>query len=157
MRDRARSKVTGVRYRGASRAEPAPGVIDAITGADVVIVAPSNPFVSIGPILAVPGIRRALRSVRARTIAVSPLIGGRAVKGPLAGMLKSMGHTADAAGIAAIYRGLIDTLIVAPGDLPKKAGDRRGPRLVEHDILIGDVARARRTARFALATALADR
>ena len=146
---RARARVVRVSYRGAATSRPAAGVIDAIEGADAVIVAPSNPFVSIGPILAVPGVRAALRRARPRCVAVSPLIGGRAVKGPLVAMLRSLGFSADSTAFARLYRDVASTLIVAPGDARVRGSDR-GPSLVEHDILISNPAPARRLARFAL-------
>jgi len=151
VRRRGRPRVVAVRYRGARSAEPAPGVLRAITGADIVVIAPSNPFVSIGPILAVRGVRAALRAARARTVAISPLIGGRAVKGPLAQMLASMGHPRGSRAIARLYAGLAATLIVSPGDAGgAREGERDAPEMVEHDILMRDTASAERIARFAL-------
>ena len=149
VRRRGQPAVRGVRYDGADQARPAPGVIEAIQGADAVLIAPSNPFVSIGPILAVADVRRALASVRERSVAVSPLIGGRAVKGPLASMLEAMGRRADASEIADFYKGLAATLVVAPGD-GGAAVDAAAPTLVEHEILLDGVARARRLASFLL-------
>jgi len=154
-----RPRVERVVYRGASRARPAPGVLAALARADLVLVAPSNPFVSIGPMLAVPGMRRALGRARSRTIAVSPLIGGRAVKGPLASMLRSMGHGTDTAALARLYAGLARTLVVAPGDAPSLHARKRWPgswpQPVEHDILITRPSAARRLARFTLELAAA--
>jgi LPPG:FO 2-phospho-L-lactate transferase len=152
VKRRGRPAVRAVRYDGSEASRPAPGVIEAIATADVVIIAPSNPFVSIGPILAVPGVRAALADVRVKTVAVSPLIGGSAVKGPLAAMLASMGHGADVGAIARIYRGLASVLLVAPGDgAVSLAGE--DPRLVEHDILLDTAATARRVSRFVLSLA----
>ena len=108
--------VTGVRFAGADEAAPAPGVLVAIREADRLILAPSNPFVSIGPILAVPGVREAVTRSRARRIAVSPIVGGEAIKGPAAKMLASLGHEVSAAGVAAIYRGLIDVMVIDERD-----------------------------------------
>lgn len=152
VKHRGRPRVSGVRYRGARSAKPAPGVLDAITKADVVVVAPSNPFVSIGPILAIPGVRKALASKRDVTVGVSPLIGGRAVKGPLASMLRSMGMKTDSHAIADIYKGVMDCLVVAPGDAGKERKAR--PRLVEEDILIRGTESATRLAALALAQVL---
>jgi LPPG:FO 2-phospho-L-lactate transferase len=154
VRRRGRPRVLGVRYQGARRARPAPGVLAAIERADAVIVAPSNPFVSVGPILAVPGVRAALRRARKRAVAVSPLIGGRAVKGPLVSMLRSLGMPASSAVFTRLYRGLVAALIVAPGDAAAAGRGRGDPRVLEHDILLSSPAPARRLARFALATAL---
>jgi LPPG:FO 2-phospho-L-lactate transferase len=109
-----RDEVNGLRYNGAEDARPAPGVLEAIEAAELVVIAPSNPFVSIGPILAVPGIREALAA--RRVAAVSPLVGGQAFRGPLAEMMASLEHEPSAAGVAALYGGLLDVFVVAPGD-----------------------------------------
>jgi len=106
--------VTGVRYEGAEAAAPAPGVLEAVEAAELVVIAPSNPFVSILPILAVPGIREAVAAKR--VAAISPLVGGKAFRGPLAEMLISLGHEASPAGTAEVYGDLVDVLVVAPGD-----------------------------------------
>jgi LPPG:FO 2-phospho-L-lactate transferase len=104
--------VESVRFAGASDAEPAPGVIDAIRSAEVVLLAPSNPVTSIGPILAVPGIRAALRESRARIIAVSPIMGGVAVSGPAGALLAAQGFQVSIAGIADFYADFLDVLVV---------------------------------------------
>jgi LPPG:FO 2-phospho-L-lactate transferase len=106
--------VTALRYEGAGTARPAPGVLEALAAADIVFFAPSNPFVSIFPILAVPGIRAALASTR--VVAVSPLVGGKAVRGPLAEMMDSLGHEPGVRGIAALYADLDAELVVDPAD-----------------------------------------
>jgi LPPG:FO 2-phospho-L-lactate transferase len=109
-----RDEVTGVRYEGAEAARPASGVLEAIEAAELVVIAPSNPFVSIWPILAVPGIREALAATR--VAAVSPLVGGKAFRGPLAEMMTSLGNKPSAAGVAALYGDLLDVFVMAPGD-----------------------------------------
>jgi LPPG:FO 2-phospho-L-lactate transferase len=106
--------VLAVRYDGAEAAAPAPGVLEAIGGAEVVFLAPSNPFVSIFPILAVPGIRAALAGQR--VVAVSPLVGGKALRGPLAEMMASLGHEPGVRGIAALYEGIATEVVVDPLD-----------------------------------------
>jgi LPPG:FO 2-phospho-L-lactate transferase len=106
--------VTGVRYEGAEAATPAPGVLEAVEAAELVVIAPSNPFVSILPILAVPGMCEAVAAKR--VAAISPLVGGKAFRGPLAEMLISLGHEASPAGTAEVYGDLVDVLVVAPGD-----------------------------------------
>jgi LPPG:FO 2-phospho-L-lactate transferase len=108
--------VRGVRYDGAEAARPAPGVVDGLEHARAVIVAPSNPFVSIGPILAVPGIREAIGACPGPVAAVSPIVGGRAIRGPLVGMLETLGHEASAVGVARLYSGLIDTFVLDVAD-----------------------------------------
>lgn len=153
VRRRGRPRVRRVRFAGARNSRPAAGVIEAIDTADVVVVAPSNPFVSIAPILAVPTVRAALRRARSRAIAISPLIDGKAVKGPLAAMLRSMGYGADSSGIARYYRGLVSTLVVAHGD-GEKATEPGWPRMSESDILIADAAASERLANFVVVTAL---
>jgi LPPG:FO 2-phospho-L-lactate transferase len=108
--------VRGVRYDGAERARPAPGVLEAIAGADAVLVAPSNPFVSIRPILAVPGIEDALRAARGPVAAVSPLVGGQAIRGPLAGMMETLGHEPSALGVARLYQGIARAFVLDSAD-----------------------------------------
>jgi len=107
--------VLGLRYEGAETARPAPGVLDAIAAADLVFLAPSNPFTSVLPILAVPGIREALAAKR--VVAVSPLVGGRALRGPLAEMMASLGHEPGPRGIAGLYGDLVSDLVVDPADV----------------------------------------
>lgn len=104
--------VESVHFAGASDAEPAPGVIDAIRSAELVLLAPSNPITSIGPILAVPGIRAALRESRARIAAVSPIVGGAAVSGPAGALLAAQGFAVSVAGIANCYHDFLDLLVV---------------------------------------------
>jgi LPPG:FO 2-phospho-L-lactate transferase len=108
--------VNSVRFAGASDAEPAPGVIEAITSASAVILAPSNPVTSIGPILAVPGIREALRSTEAQIVAVSPIVGGKAVSGPAGILMAAQGLQPSIAGVAAAYEDFLDVLIVDQSD-----------------------------------------
>ena len=110
VRRRHADRVDGVRFEGAEDARPAPGVLDAIMEADVVVIAPSNPFVSIQPILAVPGIEEALRTKH--VVAVSPLVGGKALRGPLADMMASLGHEPGAAGVRALYGDLVSTFVL---------------------------------------------
>ncbi len=115
VRYRARPPVVGVRFEGLERARPAPGVLQALSGARVVVIAPSNPLVSVGPILGLPGVREAM-AARRRRIAVSPLVAGRAFKGPAATMMAGLGLRADAAGVAELYRGLVDVFVLDPAD-----------------------------------------
>lgn len=112
VRRRADDDVCGFRFPGAADARPAPGVIEAIASAETVIVAPSNPFVSIGPLLEVPGVRDALAASAASRVAVSPIVGGNAVKGPAAAMLRTLGHQVSALGVARLYQDLIDTFVL---------------------------------------------
>src|SRR5712692_4951744 len=104
--------VQSVRFAGASDAEPAPGVIEAIVSADAVLLAPSNPITSIGPILAVPGIREALCETKAPVAAVSPIVGGAPVAGPAGVLMESQGLPVSIAGVAQAYREFLDVLVV---------------------------------------------
>jgi LPPG:FO 2-phospho-L-lactate transferase len=109
-------EVDDVRYEGAGTAEPAPGVVEALEGADAILLAPSNPYLSLGPILAVPAIREAIERRRVRSLAVSPLIGGKAVSGPLDRMLSRMAGGTTPSLVAQSYEGLIDTLVIDDAD-----------------------------------------
>jgi LPPG:FO 2-phospho-L-lactate transferase len=111
-----RDPVDRVRFEGAAGARPAPGVLEALHEAELILVAPSNPYVSIGPILAVERIRSALDRRRVPCVAVSPLIGGEAVKGPAATMLQRLDGGTSAAHVAQCYAGLIDALVIDEAD-----------------------------------------
>ena len=114
-------EVDGVDYEGAENALAAPGVVQSIVAADVILFAPSNPYLSIGPILAVREIREALERRQARCIAVSPLVGGAGVTGPAARMLTRMAGGAEPRRVAACYNGLIDALVIDESDAPAEA------------------------------------
>jgi LPPG:FO 2-phospho-L-lactate transferase len=103
VKRRARDRVTAIHFEGASEAAPAPGTLDVIAKAEAIILCPSNPFISIGPILAVPGIRAALQRERDKVAVISPIVGGRALKGPAAKMMKSMQLRSSAAEVAKLY------------------------------------------------------
>jgi LPPG:FO 2-phospho-L-lactate transferase len=111
-------EVDALHYDGAPDARPAPGVIEAIAGADVIVIAPSNPYVSIGPILAVEEIRAALAARTVPCVAVSPIVGGRAVKGPADRMLTRLAGGTSPAHVASCYAGLIDALVIDEADAP---------------------------------------
>jgi len=119
-----RDEVDGVRFEGAEAARPAPGVLEALEAADLIAIAPSNPFVSVGPILAVAGIREALEARSVPAVAVSPLIGGEAVRGPAARMLARMAGGTSPAHVAGRYDGLIDALVIDEADAEADAGVR---------------------------------
>ncbi len=108
--------VRSVRFDGDLTSRPAPGVLDAIRAAGLVVFAPSNPIVSIGPLLAVPGLRAAVAARRADTVAVSPIVAGAALKGPADRLLRELGHEASVVGVARLYRDLAATLIVDTAD-----------------------------------------
>jgi LPPG:FO 2-phospho-L-lactate transferase len=113
--------VESVRFAGAADAEPAPGVIDAIVNADLVLLAPSNPITSIGPILAVPGVREALHKTKGRIAAVSPIVAGEAVAGPAGILMAAQGLPVSVAGVAQAYHDFLDMLIIDVRDA--EAGD----------------------------------
>src|SRR3954469_1165877 len=142
-----RDEVDAVHYTGAGDAHSAPGVVAAIEDADLIMIAPSNPYVSIGPIVAVPEIRAALEQRRAPCVAVSPLIGGRAVKGPADRMLARLAGGTTPAHVASCYDGLIDALVIDGRDAPADLG---AVRAVVTDTLMRDVDAARRLAAAAL-------
>lgn len=109
---RAQVEARGVRLHAAGPARPAPGVLEAIAAAEAVLLAPSNPIVSVGPILALPGVREALRATAAPVVAVSPIVGGAAVKGPAAPLMRATGHEVSALGVARIYAEFADGMVI---------------------------------------------
>ena len=108
--------VESIRFAGAADAEPAPGVLEAIMNADIVLLAPSNPVTSIGPILAVPGVREALHKTKARIAAVSPIVAGEAVAGPAGILMASQGLPVSVAGVAEAYHDFLDMLVIDTRD-----------------------------------------
>jgi LPPG:FO 2-phospho-L-lactate transferase len=142
-----RDEVDGVRFEGEAR--PAPGVVEALAAADAILIAPSNPYVSIWPILAVEGVRQALVARTAPCVAVSPLVGGRAVKGPADRMLDRMAGGTEPAHVASCYEGLIDALVVDESD---PAGELAVRRVVAQTLMT-DLAASRRLAETVLAAA----
>ncbi len=134
--------VRDVRYEGAESARAAPGVVEAVTTAEAILIAPSNPFVSIRPILAVRGIERAIRAAPCTVTAVSPLVGGRAIRGPLAGMMETLGHEPGALGVARLYEGLIDVFVLDREDAAlAPAVEALGMRPVVCETVMVDPAR----------------
>ncbi|MYK75449.1 MAG: 2-phospho-L-lactate transferase, partial [Acidimicrobiaceae bacterium] len=108
--------ISGVRFAGVDDARPAPGVLDAISVADAVVIAPSNPVVSIGPVLAVRGVAEALVARRERNVAVSPIVAGAARKGPADRMLRELGEESSVVGVARRYREVVGTLVIDEAD-----------------------------------------
>jgi LPPG:FO 2-phospho-L-lactate transferase len=150
-RDGAPDDVHGVDLSAAAAARPGPGVLEAIGAARVIVVCPSNPVVSIGPILAVPGIRRAVADSAARVVAVSPIVGGAPVKGPAAQLMRGTGVEVSALGVARLYAGLVDAFVFDRRDadlLP--AIEALGLRAAAVDSLMVDAAASERLARAAL-------
>jgi len=148
-----RDEVDAVHYAGAPEARPAPGVVEVIDEADVLVITPSNPYVSIGPILAVDAIRSALERRRVPCVAVSPLIGGRAVKGPADRMLARMAGGTSPASLASCYEGLIDALVIDEADADTDAG----VRTIATRTLMDDAEGRRRVAEAVLESAAALR
>jgi LPPG:FO 2-phospho-L-lactate transferase len=120
VRRRCEPRLRGIDFEGVGGARPAPGVIESIAEADAIVIAPSNPLISIGPILAIPGVRVALRKARARAIGVSPLVGGKSLKGPSDKMMAGLGHDVSAAGVARLYRDICATFILDDADADQK-------------------------------------
>ncbi len=132
--------ISGIRFEGADDALPGPGVLEAITTAEAVVVAPSNPLVSIAPILAVPGIADVLKERRTTNVAVSPIVGGSALKGPADRMLTEMGHESSVVGVARLYRDLVGTLVIDNVDTDLAGGvEAEGVRCVVTDTVMRTV------------------
>jgi LPPG:FO 2-phospho-L-lactate transferase len=153
VRDKCQAEVVGVEYDGADRARPAPGVLDAIRAADLIVVCPSNPVTSVGPILAVPGIVDALASTLAPVVGVSPIVGGAAVSGPAGALLRARGLPVSPVGVARAYAPWLRTLLIAPedADCAAELGDL-GVTAVPTDVMMPNPAREIALARAVLAT-----
>ncbi len=150
VREKCAPRVHGFEYTGLSCQRAAPGVEKVIRNARIIVICPSNPFISVGPILAVPGIRRAVMESRGLVVAVSPIVGGRALKGPAAKMLRELGHPVSAEGVARIYRGVMDVFVLDERDAGSAASiERLGVRVVVRNTVM-DTSGAKR----ALARAL---
>jgi len=151
VKRRASDPVEGVRYEGATRARPAPGVLAAIAEADIVVVCPSNPVVSIGPILAVPGVRGAVERRRDRVVGVSGIVGGGPVAGMADKLMPAVGIEVSAAGVATHYRDLLGAWLIDTTDAalaPRIEG--LGIRVGVADTIMRDDDRAEAVAREAL-------
>jgi LPPG:FO 2-phospho-L-lactate transferase len=133
---RARDPVTGVRFAGLRTARPAAGVLEHLRTAAGVILCPSNPFISLGPILAVRGIRETLRRIAAPVAAISPIVGGRALKGPAARMMKNMRMRVSASGVAELYRDFVNIFVL---DTVDRSQADKIERLGMHAIVTGTV------------------
>jgi LPPG:FO 2-phospho-L-lactate transferase len=137
VRRRTRDAVRGVRFHGAEKSKPAAGVLNAIMRADAVIFCPSNPIISIGPILAVPGIRQALERRKGPTVAISPIVGGRALKGPAAGMMRGLKMSVSALGVAQFYKGIVNVFVLDKVDETQAAKiESLGMRAIATDTIM---------------------
>ena len=141
VRRRASDAVHSLRFDGAETAKPAPLVVEALRHAEAIVIAPSNPFLSIDPLLSVGGVREAMSASEAPVAAVSPIIGGQAVKGPAADILQSLGHDVSALGVARIYAELADVFILDEEDasLASEIESETGMRVVVMPTLMTDV------------------
>jgi LPPG:FO 2-phospho-L-lactate transferase len=153
-RDGAPDEVVGVDLSAAAAARPGPGVLEALAAADVILLCPSNPIVSIGPILAIPGVRDAVRTSRAPVVAISPIVGGAPVKGPADRLMRGLGHEVSARGVAALYRDIADGFILDERDA-ELADDIAALdlRICAMDTIMRDTAASQRLAEAALALA----
>jgi LPPG:FO 2-phospho-L-lactate transferase len=148
VRRRQRDEVLGIDLRGIEDARPTDAVLEALAAADLVVFCPSNPVVSIGPILAVPGMREALAASRAPKIAISPIVGGRALKGPADRMLASLGHEVSATGVARMYGGLVEGMVVDRADEAERSEiEALGMRVLATDAIMRDAPDRARLAR----------
>jgi LPPG:FO 2-phospho-L-lactate transferase len=116
VKRRTEPVVKGIRFAGVESAQPAPGVLEAIREADRILICPSNPLISIGPILAVPQIRDELRAHKEKVFAVCPIVGGKSLKGPSDKMLAQLGHQPTALGVAKLYAAFTGTFVIDPAD-----------------------------------------
>jgi LPPG:FO 2-phospho-L-lactate transferase len=153
--DRAEPSIEAVEFGGSEHAAPTPELTRAFADAEAIVIGPSNPVISIGPILAVPGMREAIADSPAPVVAVSPFVAGRAIKGPTERFMRAMGLEPSAAGVAAAYGALLDGLVVDAGD-PEPPPE--GPRSLVIPTLMDDASARREVAErtLAFAAALAD-
>jgi LPPG:FO 2-phospho-L-lactate transferase len=131
---RGQAEVTGVELEGIAEAEPTAEVRTALREADAIVVGPSNPVISIGPILAVPGMREAIAEAGAPVVAVSPYVAGEVVKGPTERFMAAVGRPSTASGVASLYTGLIDAMVVDrddPGPPPEEVRTEEAPTLMD--------------------------
>jgi LPPG:FO 2-phospho-L-lactate transferase len=139
--DGGQPQVLGVQLEGIEAAEPTPEVLEALRDAEAIVIGPSNPVISIGPILAVPGIREAIAASPAPVVAVSPYVAGAVVKGPTDRFMEGIGRPTTAAGVASLYAGLIDAMVVDEGDPDPPPAEI--PTLLAPTLMDGAAARVR--------------
>ena len=147
VKGRARGVVEGVELRGVENAQPAPEVVAAITSATAIILAPSNPFVSLGPILQLHGVPEALKSVRQRVAAISPIVGGKPIKGPADAMMRGLGHEVSPLGVARLYQDFTGVFVLDQIDRRYlESIQRLGMKAVATDTIMTTPAKAARLA-----------
>ncbi len=139
--DRGELPVEGVELEGIAEAAPTPEALDALAGAEAIVIGPSNPVISIGPILAVPGMREAIAASPAPVLAVSPYVAGAVVKGPTDRFMEGLGRPTTAAGVASLYAGLVDAMVVDQGDPDPPPAEI--PTLAAPTLMEGAAGRAR--------------
>lgn len=148
---RARDRVAGLHFDGIEGASPAPGVMEALREAEAILIAPSDPVASVGPILAVPGVREALAARKERVAAVSPIVSGRSLQPPAAELLTGLGHEVSALGVARLYRDIARVFVLDRQDADLAPGVRRlGMAPVLADIIMRDMQAKEALARLAL-------
>ena len=143
VKRRGQGRVNKVELRGIATAAPAPGVCEAIRTAQLVILPPSNPIVSIGPILALPGVREALRDTAAPVVAVSPLVAGKPIKGPADRLLSGLGIEVSVTGVASLYQDFLDTFVIDTQDASQRARlEQLGLTVIVTDTIMTDVEKS---------------
>jgi LPPG:FO 2-phospho-L-lactate transferase len=148
VKRRAEPVVRGIRFAGVEAAQPAPGVLEAIANADRIIICPSNPLISIGPILAVAGIREQLQARKEKVFAVCPIVGGKSLKGPSDKMLAQLGHEPSALGVAQLYTPFTGIFVIDPADKAQSAPIAAlGMRVVILPTVMKTLAQKRKLAR----------
>jgi len=147
VKRRAHGQIEAIELRGIEQARPANGVIAAITGAKAVILAPSNPFVSLGPILQLSGVREALKLVRPRVAAISPIVGGKSVRGPAGAMMRGLGHEVSPLGVARLYQEFTGIFVLDRSDRRYvEAIQQLGMKAVATDAIMSTPTKAARLA-----------
>jgi LPPG:FO 2-phospho-L-lactate transferase len=148
---RAKPAVRGIHFEGSKSAKPAPGVLETLREAEAIVICPSNPLISIGPILAVPGVREVLRKRRKSVLGISPIVGGKSLKGPSDRMLKQMEFDSSALGVAKLYRDFCGTLLIDRADESERAGiEALGVRVVVGTTVMRSLGDKVRLARFTM-------
>ncbi|MBO0780476.1 MAG: YvcK family protein, partial [Ktedonobacteraceae bacterium] len=144
VKRRSADEVQDVVFVGAEQARPAPGVLDAIKAAEAILIAPSNPIVSIGSILSVPGIHDALHEAQGMVVAVSPIVGGAPIKGPADRLMRGLGMEVSAVGVARCYRDFLDVMVIDEQDagLAEQIEDLGIPTIVTNTIMRDSAAKA---------------
>ena len=144
---RQEEHVCGIIFEGIESAVPSPGVTDSIDSADLIVFCPSNPLVSTGPILAVAGIAEAIRNLKAPVVAVSPIIGGKALKGPADKMLSTLGHDVSALGVARMYASIVDGMVIDQTDEALAVEiEALGMKVMATQTIMGDIDDRKRLA-----------